>query len=31
MVSTYNKIENMEESLNHGYEKNNITSSYHCK
>ena len=30
-MPTYDKIENMEESLNQGYEKNNITSSYHCK
>ncbi len=30
-MPTYNKIENMEESLNLGYEKNNIKSSYHYK
>jgi len=30
-MPTYNEIENMEESLNLGYEKNNIKSSYHCK
>jgi hypothetical protein len=30
-MPTYNEIENRKESLNYGYEKNNITSSYHCK
>jgi len=30
-MPTYSKIENMEESLNLGYEKNNIKSLYHCK
>jgi hypothetical protein len=30
-MPTYNEIENMEESLNLAYEKNNIKSSFHCK
>jgi hypothetical protein len=30
-MPTYYKIENMEESLNPGHEKNNITRSNHCK